>query len=151
MPRPDPTTIATPESRSAGGHARAAKFRAVREEAKERAIERLAGMSEKALTWLEAILEAEDDAVAYRAVRDVLDRIGARTVDHEHSGHVDVDVEISATREQLKARRDAITERRALRSAPRRTSTTACSAAITGGRSPRRRRRPGRGREPPPA
>src|SRR5436305_10899650 len=72
MPRPtDVNDHATFESRSAGGHARAAKFRAVREEAKERAIERLAGMSEKALTRLEAILDVEDDAVAYRAVRDV--------------------------------------------------------------------------------
>ena len=45
-------------------------------------------MSEKALTRLELILEAEDDGVAYRAVRDVLYRIGTRTFDHAHSGHV---------------------------------------------------------------
>ena len=92
MSRPtDVNDHATFESRSAGGHARAAKFREVREEAKERAIERLAGMSDKALTRLELILEAEDDGVAYRAVRDVLDRIGTRTVDHAHSGHFEVD------------------------------------------------------------
>ena len=116
MPRPtDVNDHATFESRSAGGHARAAKFRAVREEAKERAIERLAGMSDKALTRLELILEAEDDGVAYRAVRDVLDRIGTRTVDHEHLGHLEVDVAISAAREQLDARLSAIAERRALR------------------------------------
>ena len=52
----------------------------------------------------EAILDVEDDAVAYRAVRDVLDRIGTRTVDHAHAGHFDVDVAISAAREQLEPR-----------------------------------------------
>src|SRR5436305_8138351 len=117
MSRPtDVNDHATFESRSAGGHARAAKFRELREEAKERAIERLAGMSDKALTRLELILEAEDDGVAYRAVRDVLDRIGTRTVDHEHLGHLEVDVAISAAREQLDARLAAIAERRSVRS-----------------------------------
>ena len=61
-------------------------------------------MSEKALTRLEAILDVEGDAVAYRAVRDVLDRIGTRTVDHAHAGHFDVDVAISAARDQLEPR-----------------------------------------------
>src|SRR5436309_3446710 len=77
MSRPtDVNDHATFESRSAGGHARAAKFRAVREDAKERAIERLAGMSEKALTRLEAILDRRTAPGASRRSVPIGERYG---------------------------------------------------------------------------
>lgn len=78
MPRPDPREIATAETRSKGGQARAAKHRELRAEARQLAVERLAGMTDKALVRLEGLLLAESDADAYRAVKEVLDRVLGR-------------------------------------------------------------------------
>src|SRR5436309_1710306 len=79
MSRPtDVNDHATFESRSAGGHARAARYREVRDEAQRNAVAQLAGMTAKALLTLEAILDGEDDPDAFRAAKDVLDRVLGR-------------------------------------------------------------------------
>src|SRR5436305_3443392 len=63
---------------SEGGKARAARYRELRDEAQRDAIAQLAGMTAKALLTLEAILDAEDDPDAFRAAKDVLDRVLGR-------------------------------------------------------------------------
>src|SRR5436305_5720969 len=63
---------------SEGGKARAARYRELRDEARRDAVAQLAGMTAKALLTLEAILDAEDDPDAFRAAKDVLDRVLGR-------------------------------------------------------------------------
>src|SRR5947208_14104979 len=63
---------------SEGGKARAARYRGRRDEAQRNAVAQLAGMTAKALLTLEAILDGEDDPDAFRAAKDVLDRVLGR-------------------------------------------------------------------------
>jgi hypothetical protein len=87
MPRPDPRKIATRESRSKGGLARAAKIRADREQAQALADEKLAALTTKALDRLDTLLDSDLDFARARGIREVLDRVlGRPTVRVEHSG-----------------------------------------------------------------
>src|SRR5881227_4437008 len=63
---------------SEGGKARAARYRELRDEARRDAIAQLAGMTAKALLTLEAMLDAKDDPNAFRAAKEVLDRVLGR-------------------------------------------------------------------------
>ncbi len=90
----------TGEERRRGAYATHAARRAKREAARQLAVERLAGMTEKALTRLENLLLAEDDPTAARAVREVLDRVLGRPtqaveVSGEDGGPVPVEVKHS--------------------------------------------------------
>lgn len=78
MPRVDPRTIATAESRSKGGKARAEKLRAERDHAKAEADARLAGITDLALDRLEQLLRRDEPDQWARAVREVLDRVMGR-------------------------------------------------------------------------
>ena len=68
----------TPEERSRGGQHSGEVRREKRDEARRTAAERLAGMTDDALTRLEKLLLAEDDQIAARAIREVLDRVLGR-------------------------------------------------------------------------
>jgi hypothetical protein len=73
MPSPrDVASKATRESRAKGGKARAAKIRADKEQARELALGRAAGLVERALDQLETALDSDDDRIALQAARDVL-------------------------------------------------------------------------------
>jgi hypothetical protein len=114
MPRPtDIAKKAARESRSKGGLARAAKLREQRKRAEELVEERMLASLERALDRLDAMLDSEDEQVAIRAVREVLDRgLGKATARHEHGGRVDVvlmEAELQAARTKL----DESIERRA--------------------------------------
>lgn len=74
MPRPDPRTIATAESRAAGGRARAAKLREQRAHAQAVAEERLLDLVEEAIEALRVALSSDNEQVAVRAAAQLLDR-----------------------------------------------------------------------------
>src|SRR5919204_5368495 len=64
----------TTDERRRGALAAAAAKRAKREEARRRSAGRIAAMTDAALDRLEQLLAADDDQIAARAVREVLDR-----------------------------------------------------------------------------
>jgi hypothetical protein len=65
----------TDDDRSRGGHARAEKLRANKEEKRQLALERAGEFVDAALNRLEASLDSHDQRVALQAARDVLDRV----------------------------------------------------------------------------
>jgi hypothetical protein len=71
----------------AGGLARAAKIQEEREQAQTLADEKLAALTEKALSRLDDLLDSDLDFARARGIREVLDRVlGKPTVRVEHSG-----------------------------------------------------------------
>jgi hypothetical protein len=116
-----PAHAFTPEDRARGGHARAEKIRR-REELREKLdgteTEDLAAaeseLLDRAVARLNLLFGSEDDRVALRAVREVLDRtLGRPKLRHEHerSHGPDMEATLAAAREKL----EALIERRAAR------------------------------------
>lgn len=109
----------TKEERAKGGRARAAKLRAEREEAKLAVDAKLTAAIEQAVESLVAGLDAEgvvvvgsgEDAVVHpyalhavriRAANALLDRVlGRPRQTHEHSGHLELGVDIDLARSKL--------------------------------------------------
>lgn len=109
MSPPNPGTprhILTSDDSAKGGKARAAKYAEARAQARELAVERLAGMTDKALARLEALLVADTDADAYRAIKEVLDRVLGRPMQAVEVGGADgtpVSVEVKHSVDDLAA------------------------------------------------
>ena len=99
------TDVATRESRAKGARAANAARTAKREERQAEAGKRFDALVEKAVDKLAALLDSEDDAVAMRAAREVFDRVLGRSAQtHEHSGRVELGVEVAQVRERLDTR-----------------------------------------------
>jgi hypothetical protein len=100
----------TPDERGRGGRSRAQNLRAQREAAELLAAERLAKVMDRTLDRLEELLASDNDAVAMRAVHEILDRVlGRSTHRHEHAGAVELAVDMPA----LRAKLDRLVEQRA--------------------------------------
>jgi hypothetical protein len=73
-----------------------------RREAEMLAAERLANLTDEAVTRLEALLSSDDDRVALRAACEVLDRVlGRPRQPHEHSGHLGLDIDMTVVRSKV--------------------------------------------------
>jgi hypothetical protein len=117
-----PAHAFTPEDRARGGHARAEKIRRrkeLREQLDVAEVEDLSAaeseLLDRALAGLYLLVGSEDDRVALRAVKEVLDRtLGQPRQRHEHgpSNGRDMDAALASAREKLTAQ----LERRAARS-----------------------------------
>jgi hypothetical protein len=116
-----PAHAFTPEERARGGHARAEKIRrrkALREQLGAELEDSTAAEPElldRALARLDLLISSEDDRVALRAVKEVLDRtLGRPRQWHEHrrSERPDMDAALVAARAKLAA----LIERHAARS-----------------------------------
>lgn len=110
---------ATPESRAKGGRARAAKLRAERQEAERQVEEKLVNALDRAVAGLLDALDAEGvvvvgtgenaavhpyalHAVRIRAANALLDRVlGRPRQTHEHSGHLELGVDVDLARSKL--------------------------------------------------
>jgi hypothetical protein len=113
----------TREERARGGHARAEKIRRrkeLREQFDGAELEDLAAaepeLLDRALARLNLLIGSEDDRVALRAVKEVLDRTLGRPRqrhEHERSRGPDMDAALAAGREKLVA---ALIKRPAARS-----------------------------------
>lgn len=112
----------TPEDRARGGQARAEKIRKRKELRDQFDVAELEDLTaaepellDQALARLGILIGSEDDRVALRAVKEVLDRtLGRPRQRHEHgrSHGPDMDAALAAAREKLVA----LIERRAARS-----------------------------------
>jgi hypothetical protein len=108
-----PAHAFTPEDRARGGHARAEKIRrrkGLREQLDGAELEDLAAaeseLLDRALARLSQLIGSEDDRVALRAVKEVLDRTVGRPrqrPDYERSQGPDMDAALAAAREKLVA------------------------------------------------
>jgi hypothetical protein len=117
-----PAHVFTPEDRARGGHARAEKIRRrkeLREQLDVAEVEDLSAaepeLLDRALARLFLLVGSEDDRVALRAVKEVLDRtLGRPRQRHGHgrSHGPDMDAALASAREKLTAQ----LERRAARS-----------------------------------
>ena len=115
----------TPEDRARGGQARAEKIRKRKELRDQFDVAELEDLTaaepellDRALARLNLLLGSEDDRVALRAVKEVLDRTLGRPRqrhDHGHSRGPDMDAALAAAREKLVA---ALIERSARRVTP---------------------------------
>jgi hypothetical protein len=112
----------TPEDRARGGHARAETMRRRKELREQFDVTELEDLTtaepellDRALARLGILIGSEDDRVALRPVKEVLDRtLGRPRQRHEHgrSHGPDMDAALAAAREKL----EALIERRAARS-----------------------------------
>jgi hypothetical protein len=103
----------TPEDRARGGHARAEKIRRrkeLREQFDTAELEDLAAaepeLLDRALARLNLLIASEDDRVALRAVKEVLDRTLGRPRQRPDYGHTqgpDRDAALAEAREKLAA------------------------------------------------
>jgi hypothetical protein len=121
-----PAHAFTPEDRARGGHARAEKIRRRKELREQLDVAELEDLSAaepellgRALVRLNSLIGSDDDRVALRAVKEVLDRtLGRPSQRHEHerSRGPDMDAALAAGREKLVA---ALIKRPAARRDPR--------------------------------
>ena len=103
----------TPEDRARGGHARAEKIRRRKERREQFDLAELEGLSvaepqllDRALVRLNLLIGSEDDRVALRAVREVLDRTLGRPSQRREQGRSrgpDMDAALATAREKLVA------------------------------------------------
>lgn len=108
MPRPDPRSIATAESRAAGGRARAAKIKAEKEAVAKRIEDAWVARLDKMGTRLDEIIASDDEANALRAILAGEDRLaGKPTARTEVTGDVNVTVDARARIVDLLARHHA--------------------------------------------
>jgi hypothetical protein len=101
----------TAEDRARGGHARAEKIRRRKELRKQFGVAELEDLApaesellDRALGRLSQLIGSEDDRVALRAVKEVLDRILGRAWqrhEYEHTSGPDMDAALVGAREKL--------------------------------------------------
>jgi hypothetical protein len=123
MPRVDPRTIATAETRSKGGHARAAKIRAEKEAARKLLEDGIYERANKILDRYDALLSCGDPAVIARVCRDLSERILGRMPQKlEHSGPEGdpIQVELADAADKLAARLADVASRRGARGSSQR-------------------------------
>jgi hypothetical protein len=98
--------VLTLEDRRRGALGAAAAKRVKREAARELAIERIAGLADKAVMRLEQLLDSSDDRVAVKAAKDVLDRVLGRATQTTLTAEVELETKNPEELEtsQLRAR-----------------------------------------------